>query len=116
MTITTTKPTGKQNITSRRETRHPHLCELSINYEGAIENIAVRPPDLSPHGMFVNTDQELENGAVLKLRFRLTATGRMIQARAEVRYCLKNVGVGVEFVDISAEDRQAIREAIAQIK
>jgi hypothetical protein len=50
----------------------------------------VRPPDLSPHGMFVNTKTEYPQGAVLKLRFRLSRTGTVIQTRGEVRYCLKH--------------------------
>ena len=41
---------------------------------------------------------EYPQGAVLKLRFRLSRTGILIETRCEVRYCLKGVGVGVEFV------------------
>jgi hypothetical protein len=83
-----------------------------MNYEGATEDIAVRPPDLSPHGMFVNTHKNLPDGAVLKLTFRLANTGVTIEARAEVRYCLKGVGVGVEFVDIAPEAVRAIEQEI----
>ena len=35
-----------------------------------------------------------------------------IQTRGEVRYCLKGVGVGVEFVGISPESVQAIEDEI----
>jgi hypothetical protein len=83
-----------------------------MSYEGATEDIAVRPPDLSPHGMFVNTDKDFPYGAVLKLTFRLSSTGISVQARAEVRYCLKGVGVGVEFVDISPDAVRAIEKEI----
>ena len=97
----------------RQDLRHPQLTELSMNYEGSTEDISVRPPDLSPHGMFVNTDKVYPEGAILKLKFRLARTGVLIQARSEVRYCLEGVGVGVQFVDLATEDVEAIREEIS---
>jgi hypothetical protein len=81
-------------------------------YEGFEEDICVRPPDLSPHGMFINTRTEYPQGAVLKLRFRLSRSGVLVQTRCEVRYCLKGVGVGVEFVGISPEFVRAIENEI----
>jgi hypothetical protein len=103
---------GILNATVRRDARFPQFSELSMNYEGYTDDIAVRPPDLSPHGMFVNTARELAEGAVLKLRFRLFKSGIVIETRCEVRYCLKGVGVGVEFVGISPEAAQAIEEEV----
>jgi hypothetical protein len=97
---------------SRRDLRLPQLSELSMIYEGFEEDIRVRPPDLSPHGMFINTGTEYPQGAVLKLRFRLSRTGVVIQTRCEVRYCLKGVGVGVEFVAIPPEFVRAIEDEI----
>ncbi len=107
------KEEGKSNTTIRRDARHPQLSELSVNYEGCTENINVRPPDLSPHGMFVNTAREFPEGAVLKLRFRVSRSGIMVETRGEVRYCLKQVGVGVEFINISPEYVAAIEDEIA---
>jgi len=103
----------KHKIKVRQDVRHPQLSELSMIYEGHEEDICVRPPDLSPHGMFINTSEEYPEGAVLKLRFRLARTGVMIETRAEVRYCLKGVGVGIEFFGISPEFVRAIEEEIA---
>ena len=98
--------------TARRDARYPQLTELSMIYEGFEEDISVRPPDLSPHGMFINTSNDYPQGAVLKLRFRLSRTGVVIETRCEVRYCLRGVGVGVEFVAISPESVQAIEAEI----
>lgn len=106
------KREDKPRAENRRDVRHPHLSELSMIYEGFEEDICVRPPDLSPHGMFINTRTEYPEGAVLKLRFRLSRTGVEIQTRCEVRYCLRGVGVGVEFVAIAAESVRAIEEEI----
>jgi hypothetical protein len=97
----------------RQDVRCPQLSELSMVYEGAAEDVAVRPPDLSPHGMFINTPNEFPEGAVLKLRFRLSRTDVLVQTRCEVRYCLKGVGIGVEFVDASPEATRAIEKEIS---
>jgi hypothetical protein len=105
--------TSKTHDIKRQDPRYPQVCELSINYEGSTEDITVRPPDISPRGMFVNTNKDLPYGAILKLRFRLAGTGVLVQARGEVRYCLKGVGVGVEFIDIPPETLRAIKEEIA---
>lgn len=102
----------KPNRATRQDWRYPQLSELSMVYEGSTEDIVLRPPDLSPHGMFVNTARELPEGAVLKLRFRLSRSGILIQTRCEVRYCLRGVGVGVEFLDISPEFIRAIEDEI----
>jgi hypothetical protein len=107
------KKDWKSGATDRRDTRHPQLSELSMNYEGHTEEILVRPPDLSPHGMFINTTREFPEGAVLKLRFRLSKSGIVIETRCEVRFCLKQLGVGVEFIDLSPENVQAIENEIA---
>jgi hypothetical protein len=95
---------------ARRDARHPQVSELSMIYEGFEEDISVRPPDLSLHGMFINTSTEYPQGAVLKLRFRLARTGVVIETRCEVRYCLR--GVGVEFVALPPESVKAIEDEI----
>jgi hypothetical protein len=97
---------------ARRDSRHPQLSELSMIYEGFEEDITVRPPDLTPHGMFINTSKKYPQGAVLKLRFRLSRSGFVVHTRCEVRFCLRGVGIGVEFMDISPESVQAIEEEL----
>jgi hypothetical protein len=103
----------KSKVTVRQDVRYPLLSELSMIYEGANEDVSVRPPDLSPHGMFINTRTEYPEGAVMKLRFRLARTGVQIQTRCEVRYCIRGIGIGVEFLDASQEITRAIEEEIS---
>jgi hypothetical protein len=92
----------------RREQRIQHLSELHLSYEGGGREIPIRPPDLSPHGMFVNTSTHFPEGAVVNLRFRLTRSKVEVQTRGEVRYCLPGIGIGVEFVGLGAELVRAI--------
>ncbi len=91
---------------------YAHFRELSFVYEGQFEEVPIRPPDVSVHGMFIQTPRHFAEGAILKVRFRLARSRHEVRARAEVRYCLRGVGVGVEFVEISAEDRAAIENEL----
>ena len=103
----------KTSASHRLEKRHyAHFRELSIAYEGYSEEVPLRPPDLSARGMFIQTARHFPEGAVLKVRFRLARSGYEVSARAEVRYCLAGVGIGVEFIDIPDEARSAIEEEL----
>ena len=92
--------------------RFQQLKEVAIEYEGFTQKIILRPPDVSTRGMFINTPKPFPEGAVLKIRFRLARTDQEVSVRAEVRYCLSGVGIGVEFIEISREDQRAIERAM----
>jgi PilZ domain len=111
---TTQKTEGETAATQpeRQDPRYPHLRELSVAYEGRSETITVHPPDISQRGMFINMTAWFPEGSVLKLRFRLPHSGVEITTRAEVRYCLAGVGIGVKFLDLPASGSQAIEEEI----
>ena len=96
----------------RTAERFSSLRDLSVTYEGHSENLVTRPPDVSTRGMFINTTRTFPEGAVLNVRFRLALSGSEVQSRAEVRYCLPGVGIGVEFVGISREHVRAIEHEI----
>jgi hypothetical protein len=97
---------------ARRETRIQHLTELHLSYEGNTSEVPIRPPDLSLHGMFVNTSTHFPEGPIVNRRFRLTQTDLEVQTRGEVRYCLPGTGIGVEFVGLSSEASRAIEQEL----
>ena len=104
---------AKTSTAQRQNDRYPsQYRELFITYEGHSEEIPLRPPDLSVQGMFIQTARRFPDGAVLKIRFRLARSLYEVFARAEVRYCLPGVGIGIEFVEISPEACRAIREEL----
>lgn len=103
----------EDNVSNRRSPRYAQFSELSLTYEGRTEEVSSRPPDISPHGMFINTARRFPEGAVMKLRFRLSRSGIEVHARGEVRYCLAGVGIGVEFIGLEPEYVRAIEEEIA---
>lgn len=97
---------------TRQCERYASYRDLAIIYEGRTEQVPVRVPDISSRGMFINTPKALPEGAVLKVCFRLTRLQTEVSARAEVRYSLPGVGIGIEFIEISPEARRAIEEEL----
>ncbi len=100
-------------VPSREHERYATYRGLTIVYEGRSEQLEIRAPDISPRGMFIHIPTDFPEGAILKVEFRLTRLGHIVRARGEVRYCLPGVGIGVEFVEISPEDAQAIEDEIS---
>jgi hypothetical protein len=108
----TDQPVTEQSIGSRREPRLQQLSQLHMSYEGGEGEVPIRAPDISLHGMFLNTTTHFPEGAVVNLRFRLTRSNVEVQTRGEVRYCLHGIGIGVEFVGIGVEALRAIEQEI----
>lgn len=104
-------------ITEVREVQRYELpCDLSVVYEGSEEEVPVRPPNLSPQGMFIHTPRYFPVGAVLKVHFRLATSNFEVNARAEVRHCEAGLGVGVEFLELSPETVRAIEEEARMLR
>ncbi len=99
-------------VVERRYDRYSYLRDLTVSFEGRTEEIKLRTPDISPYGMFINTDYLFPEGSTLLIRFCLPITHRQVHARGEVRYSLPGVGVGVRFIEISPEDQRAIDDEI----
>jgi len=97
---------------ARREARIQHLSELHLTYEGTGQELHIRPPDLSLHGMFVNTSTHFPEGAILNIRFRLTRSNVEVQTRGEVRYCLAGIGIGIEFIGLGTDAVRAIEQEL----
>jgi hypothetical protein len=102
----------KQFVFARYHPRLQGLREISLHYEGESDLIRARPADISASGMFVNTSRALPEGAVVTVECKLAHSGATICARGEVRYCLRGVGVGVEFTEIAPEAVHAIEKEI----
>lgn len=101
-------PRESTRLSGRAEPRVHGVRQITVLYEGHKEKIVVKPPDLSAHGMFISTHRVFPEGAVLNLAFQLAGSGVEVETRAEVRYCLPGVGVGVEFIDLLPEAQEEI--------
>lgn len=69
--------------------------------------------DLSVGGIFVDTKEPCSIGTHLDLRFNLTEHEPIIIAKGEVRYVVPKLGMGVQFSEITKEDRKRIAEFVA---
>jgi hypothetical protein len=87
---------------SRRVT---FFCEARL--EGIdVANASVRIADLSVDGAFVDARTVLPPGAIANLRFSLPDCE--VSVRTEVRYSMPGMGMGLRFVDLTPEVRDAI--------
>jgi hypothetical protein len=103
-----------RNPIPRSSKRFSHITGLSITHEGFGSEIQIQTPDVSANGMFIHTAVRFPEGSVIRVNFRLQRSQFEVKTRAEVRYCLPGVGIGVEFIGISDEAARAIGEEIGQ--
>ena len=66
--------------------------------------------DISPGGLYMNTQAEIPEGALLTLRLPLE--GRDVVCNGEVVYSNPGRGVGVTFQGLSDEDRAHLERAL----
>ena len=101
----------KENSTlsnQREGRRFSYLQDLTIDLESTNEQIKPRTLDISPLGMFINTEYLVPGGSTLDIRFSLPITRHKTITRAEVRYSLPRIGIGIRFIGLSSEDQDAI--------
>jgi c-di-GMP-binding flagellar brake protein YcgR len=89
--------------------RASYFNNLTICIEGQKNPIKPKTLDISTSGMFLNTEYLLPEGTTLEVSFTLPITHHKINARAEVRHALAGQGIGIKFIQISEEDRKAIK-------
>jgi c-di-GMP-binding flagellar brake protein YcgR len=70
--------------------------------------------DISTGGMFVETNQHLDPGIKLNLRFHLEIDSPIVMAEAEVLYQVPKVGIGLHFAELSQEDFERIRDFVSR--
>ncbi|HXW16379.1 MAG TPA: PilZ domain-containing protein [Terriglobia bacterium] len=65
--------------------------------------------NLSLGGMFIETTDPPPEGSLLTVRFNLDQKDRVVTASAQVVYNIEKMGMGVLFMEIKPQDRDAIR-------
>ena len=90
---------------------------LEITYSSHCPPIPARIEDISETGFFLDNTNALNVGSELEFVVDLpveTGTTR-IEGRGKVIWIQQTVGAGVQFLDLSPEDRDAIRFFIASV-
>jgi PilZ domain len=85
---------------------------IDVFFDGADLTGVASTKDISPGGLYMNTQAELPEGALLTLRIPLE--GRDVICNGEVVYSNPGVGVGVTFQGLSEEDRAHVGRALAE--
>lgn len=70
--------------------------------------------EVSAGGMFIELNRPLPTGSRLTLRFNLDDGGPIVVAIAEVTYEVEQLGMGVQFVELSDDDRKRINAYVAR--
>jgi c-di-GMP-binding flagellar brake protein YcgR len=68
--------------------------------------------DISIGGMFIETSEKFDPNSSVGLRFHVDDSGQIVIATAEIRYIIQKLGMGVEFSEMSPEDRERIESYI----
>src|SRR4051812_23731002 len=84
---------------------------IDVFFNGADLTGVAGTKDISPGGLYMNTQAEIPEGSVLTLRIPLG--GRDIVCNCEVIYSNPGRGVGVNFEGLSDEDRAHLERALA---
>ena len=94
----------------RRQFERSRLI-IDVFYDGADLTGVAGTKDISPGGLYMNTQAELPEGSVLTLRIPLE--GGDIVCNGEVVYSNPGRGVGVNFQGLSDEDRALLERTLA---
>lgn len=84
---------------------------IDVYFNGSDLTGVAGTKDISPGGLYMNTQAEIPEGSVLTLRIPLA--GRDIVCNGEVVYSNPGIGVGVNFQGLSDEDRAHLERTLA---
>ncbi|MFQ5723629.1 MAG: PilZ domain-containing protein [Terriglobia bacterium] len=102
-------PTGADRRTAKRAS-----LVTQIRTSSGGQTLVGYSRDISIGGVFVETEDPPEKGSELALRFRLAPDSPIREARATVVYRLPGEGMGLRFLDLPDELRQAIEQFVTQ--
>jgi hypothetical protein len=87
--------------------RHPRVkASIPIDWGLTPECIKHdRITSFSIGGCFLQTDETVDAWSIIFIRFYLSNTGERI-IKGEVKYNLENVGLGVEFIELTEPDKR----------
>lgn len=99
--------------TSNEERRRYERSRLIIDvyFNGADLTGIAGTKDISPGGLYMNTQAEIPEGSILTLR--IPVAGRDIVCNGEVVYSNPGRGVGLNFQGLSEEDRAHLERSLA---
>jgi len=85
---------------------------VDVYFDGSDGTAVASTKDISPGGLYMNTQTELPEGGLLTLRLPFPEGDVIINA--EVVYSNSGLGVGVRFHGLSDKDRSVMERALGE--
>lgn len=98
-------------VDERRQFDRSRLI-VDVFFDGADRTAIASTKDISPGGLYMNTQTELPEGGLLTLRLPFPEGDVIVNA--EVVYSNPGLGVGVRFHGLSEKDRSIMQRALAE--
>ena len=98
----------------RRQYRRVKLV-TQVHCEALERNEIMVTRDVSVGGMFINARFPLPIDSELSLTFRLYPTEPAITCRAKVMFSRVGLGMGIQFLDLSAEAHQMLQKFVDEV-
>lgn len=98
------KNTGKE----RAHERVFLIKDISLD-----DTMSCTSADICENGLFVSTMQYFKMDDIVKVTIPLES--EKITLKAEVKYCHQGIGIGIMFIDMNSEQREKIKEFIANL-
>jgi PilZ domain len=102
---------NSQNPLDERRRHERSRLIIDVYFDGADLTGVAGTKDISPGGLYMNTQAEIPEGAILTLR--IPFEGRDIVCNGEVVYSNPGRGVGVNFEGLTDEDREHLARMLA---
>jgi hypothetical protein len=99
---------------NRRYQRTSLRTQIWLGQDGIFTKSPDTLRDLSERGAFIQTQQQFTRGSILHLRFQLPFSERLMSSTVIVRNRRDCEGVGVEFLDLSPQDRAELRNFVGE--
>jgi hypothetical protein len=108
------EPEGREYITpeieKRQHRRAKLVTEVRCDALGRADLLLTR--DVSVGGMFVTAKNPFPADSEVALSFRLRAGDPPVSSRGKVVYSIQGMGMGIVFVDLSQDVRQALQKFV----
>jgi hypothetical protein len=103
------------SLQSQQERRHFDRSRLILDvfFDGQNATGVASTKDISVGGLYMNTDADLPEGAVLFIR--IPVGSNQVVVNAEVVYNNNGRGVGVRFRGLSEEDRALMEQELSNV-
>ncbi|MBI1750104.1 MAG: PilZ domain-containing protein [Acidobacteria bacterium] len=107
------EPSSGAGTERRVETRYPFTSTAQIMEMKTKANVSGRTTDLSSGGCYIDTMSPFPTGT--QVRIRLGKNEQVFEANGTVCYSQAGIGMGIRFVDVSAEHAQILRAWLHEV-